>query len=136
MDVVETQWRDIRSTIGVSHFISFDDYPAPLPDGIVEAIIAREDGEGYVGLFHEHKKGQTVEIVGGPMANISTIFDCADGLIRSSSASACSFEGSAGLSLISLFLRLEIASGWEAIFTRMAIAYLKLSKLLLEAFNE
>jgi hypothetical protein len=54
MDVVETQWRDIRSTIGVSHFISFDDYPAPLPDGIVEAIIAREDGEGYVGLFHEH----------------------------------------------------------------------------------
>ena len=80
MDVEATQWQAIRSTIGVSHFICLGDLPAPVPEGIVEAIIAREDEEGHVGLSSGNlfNKGQEVEIMNGPMAEISAIFDCID----------------------------------------------------------
>ena len=80
MDVEATQWQAIRSTIGVSHFICLGELPAPVPEGIIEAIIAREDEKGHVelsfgGLFN---KGQEVEITNGPMAEFSVIFDCVD----------------------------------------------------------
>jgi transcriptional antiterminator RfaH len=80
MDVEATQWQAIRSTIGVSHFICLGELPAPVPEGIVEAIIAREDEEGHVGLFHGDlfKRGQEVEIINGPLSEISAIFDCVD----------------------------------------------------------
>jgi transcriptional antiterminator RfaH len=80
MDPEATQWRAIKSTIGVSHFIRLGDGPAPVPQGIVENIIARENCEGYVDLSREilFKKGQTVEIADGPMAESAAIFDCID----------------------------------------------------------
>jgi len=80
MDVEMTQWQAIRSTIGVSHFICLGDLPAPVPEGIVEAIIAREDEKGHVGLSFGDlfKKGQEIEITNGPMAEILAIFDCVD----------------------------------------------------------
>jgi transcriptional antiterminator RfaH len=78
MDVEATQWQAIRSTIGVSHFICLGELPAPVPEGIVEAIIAREDEKGHVGLSlgDLFNKGQEVEITNGPMAEFSAIFDC------------------------------------------------------------
>jgi len=78
MDAETTQWRAIRSTIGVSHFICLGDIPAPVPQGIVEEIIARENEKGFVGLSREilFTKGQAVEITDGPMAEASAIFDC------------------------------------------------------------
>ena len=78
LDPGATRWRAIRSTIGVSQFICQGDVPAPVPDGIVEEIISRENEDGYVGLCQEtlFKKGQAVEITGGPMAETSAIFDC------------------------------------------------------------
>jgi transcriptional antiterminator RfaH len=80
MDPEATQWRAIKSTIGVSHFICLGDQPAPVPVGIVEEIIGRENDKGYVGLGREalFKKGQTVEIADGPMAESAAIFDCID----------------------------------------------------------
>ena len=78
MDVEAAQWQAIRSTIGVSHFICLGELPALVPEGIVEAIIAREDEKGHVVLSFGDlfKKGQEVEIMNGPMAYISAIFDC------------------------------------------------------------
>ena len=80
IDVEATQWQAIRSTIGVSHFICLGELPAPVPEGIVEAIIARENEEGHVGLSlgDLFKKGQEVEITSGPMVDFSAIFDCVD----------------------------------------------------------
>ena len=80
IDVEVTQWQAIRSTNGVSHFICLGELPAAVPDGIVEAIIAREDEKGHVGLSLEgsFENGQRVEITDGPMADISAIFDCID----------------------------------------------------------
>jgi transcriptional antiterminator RfaH len=80
MDVGATQWQAIRSTFGVSHLICIGEVPAPVPEGIVEAIIACENGDGHVGLTvcNMFKKGQEVEIADGPLAEISAIFDCID----------------------------------------------------------
>jgi transcriptional antiterminator RfaH len=80
MDVETTQWQAIRSTIGVSHFICLGEFPAPVHEGIVEAIIAREDDRGHVGLSLDilFEQGQEVEITNGPLAEISAIFDCVD----------------------------------------------------------
>jgi len=80
MDVEATQWQAIRSTIGVSHFICLGELPAPVPEGVVEAIIARENEEGHVelSLGDLFKKGQEIEITSGPMAEFSAIFDCVD----------------------------------------------------------
>lgn len=75
-----TPWRAIRSTIGVSHFISAGDTPIATPEGVVEAIIAREDDKGHVALSNKDafKKGQAVEIASGPMTEASAIFECID----------------------------------------------------------
>ncbi|HER26028.1 MAG TPA: transcriptional activator RfaH [Rhodospirillales bacterium] len=80
MDTRTTQWRAIRSTFGVSHFICQGDEPSPAPDGVVEKIMASENDKGYVGLNREtrFRKGQAVEIADGPMAEASAIFDCVD----------------------------------------------------------
>ena len=74
------QWRAIRSTIGVSHFICHGDNPTPVPDGIVEDIMAREDEKGLVALNSDHnfQRGEPVEVMSGPLANHVGIFDSAD----------------------------------------------------------
>jgi transcriptional antiterminator RfaH len=78
MDAEATPWRAICSTIGVTRFICLSDMPAPVPIGVVEEIIARENEEGYVEFSSEFlfKKGQTLEITNGPMAEISAVFEC------------------------------------------------------------
>lgn len=80
MAAEDTAWRAIRSTIGVHHFVCAGDTPTPVPEGIIEAIIAREDDKGNVVLSDRErfKKGQTVEITDGPMAETSAIFECVD----------------------------------------------------------
>src|SRR5262245_29828364 len=42
------RWRAIRSTIGVSELVTNGERPAAVPEGIVEAIMAREDETGLV----------------------------------------------------------------------------------------
>ena len=80
MDPEATQWRAIRSTIGVSRFICLGDEPTAVPEGVVEEIIGREDDKGHVGLGRKDlfKKGQSVEITGGAMDETSAIFECVD----------------------------------------------------------
>ncbi len=84
VDTDSEPWRSIKSTFGVSQLISFGDTPAPVPHGLIEEIIAREDDGGFVTLstasmFH---KGQEIEIVDGPMADQIGLFDCIDGKER------------------------------------------------------
>jgi transcriptional antiterminator RfaH len=75
------QWRMIRSTIGVSQLISFGDMPSPMPHGVVEEILEREDDRGVVALSAESvlRKGQKIEIVDGPLSEQLGLFVCIDG---------------------------------------------------------
>ena len=80
MDTDQTRWRSIRGTIGVNGLVCNGERPSAVPDGIVEAIRVRENENGFVELNRDDlfKKGERVEIAGGPFAETSGIFECAD----------------------------------------------------------
>ena len=50
IDLDIQRWRSINGTLGVSHLICQGDRPAPVPEGVVERLRAREDGGGMVSL--------------------------------------------------------------------------------------
>jgi transcriptional antiterminator RfaH len=79
MDEHAAPWRAVRSTVGVADIVRLGDRPAPLPEGIVEAIQAREDGDGMVSLaapnlFH---KGEKLQIGAGAFQGQTGLFECA-----------------------------------------------------------
>jgi len=80
MDVNLECWRAVRSTIGVSSLVSYGDLPAPLPEGIVEEIRAREDECGLVNIHNQSQfqKGDPVQILQGPFSDLVGMFDCAN----------------------------------------------------------
>lgn len=65
-------WRPINSTFGVSHIVSICGRPAPVPRGVIEALYARENGNGYVDLdpLDGLRRGDKVEVLSGPMAEL------------------------------------------------------------------
>ncbi|MBT3361783.1 MAG: transcriptional activator RfaH [Rhodospirillales bacterium] len=80
MDKDHARWRSIRGTIGVKGLVCNGDQPLPVPEGIVEAIRAQENGNGYVDFHRDEvfNKGERVEIAKGPFAETCGIFECVD----------------------------------------------------------
>ena len=79
MDPSRTQWRPIRSTIGVTDLVCTGNRPAPVPDGIVEDIQSRQNDNGFVVVkpASHFKKGEAVFIVAGALADHQGLFECA-----------------------------------------------------------
>ena len=50
LDLDRQPWRSINSTLGVHGIVCQGEKPAPLPEGIVEELISRQDELGCVGL--------------------------------------------------------------------------------------
>lgn len=77
-DLDNQRWRAILSTVGVSYLVCRGDSPAPVPEGIVEAIQAREDRDGWVDLGEEipFRAGDKVQIKGGPFSDMEALFQC------------------------------------------------------------
>lgn len=69
MDVGRVRWRAIRSTIGVRHLICNGDMPAPVPQGVVEELRAREDENGLFPLRPPppFEPGETVRVGQGTL---------------------------------------------------------------------
>ena len=78
MDSEHTQWRCINSTIGVSRLVCNGDRPAPVPDGIVEDIVARSDNRGLVRLdrMRPFRHGEKVQIMVGALTERVGLFEC------------------------------------------------------------
>jgi len=79
MNIKTANWRAIKSTFGVSNLVCFGENPASVPDGLIETLMTGEDELGYINLAGRRKKfkaGQGVEIIGGPMMEMTAIFDC------------------------------------------------------------
>lgn len=68
LDLSRARWRSIDSTCGVAHIVRFGELPAPVPQGVVEALIATSDGRGVIHLDDLLRPGQTVRLVAGPFA--------------------------------------------------------------------
>lgn len=76
MDLASTQWRAIRSTVGIRHLICHGDAPVPVPPGVVEDIRAREDGGVVPMPAPSFAKGEPVEVVDGPLRDQTGFFEC------------------------------------------------------------
>lgn len=71
------RWRAIGSTAGVARLICQGDSPCPVPDGVVEAIRAREDAGGMVimSAAPRFKPGDRVRMLGGVFVDCLGLFE-------------------------------------------------------------
>lgn len=61
----EFAWRSINGTLGVSRLLSMGGAPAPLPCGLVEALMEKSDPDKGLGFAEELSPGDRVRIIGG-----------------------------------------------------------------------
>ena len=87
-DLAQDRWRSINGTYGVRHLVCMGDRPSRVPDGVVEAIRARETADGVVALAPDpllgetFEPGETVKITAGPLADQAGLFDGLDAQVR------------------------------------------------------
>ena len=76
LDTAKERWRAMLSTFGVATLICRDGVPAPVPEGIVEAIKAREDADAFVDLTRQAdlRPGDAVRVVTGTFADHAARF--------------------------------------------------------------
>ncbi len=63
--------------------VTFGDWPATVPDPLVEAMMRAEDQDSGVHLLPDRfKKGDSVTVLDGPFADVKGIFQAASGSER------------------------------------------------------
>jgi transcriptional antiterminator RfaH len=77
MDEHAAPWRAVRSTVGVADIVRQGERPAPVQEGIVEAIQAREGRDGLVCLGPEtvFGKGEKLRIAAGMFQGQTGLFE-------------------------------------------------------------
>lgn len=79
MDIGVTQWRAIRSTVGVVDLVRNCDSPVAVPHGVIDAIRAREDERGLVEMeLKIFEKDDPVRIRGGAFNDQCGLFQSAN----------------------------------------------------------
>lgn len=78
LDLGRDRWRAVTSTIGVSHIVGGDAGPTPIPEGVIDAIRAREDETGLIPLAREARfnKGDRIQIMEGTLVDHVGLFEC------------------------------------------------------------
>jgi transcription elongation factor/antiterminator RfaH len=73
------RWLSVRSTVGVSSLVGYDDRPTPVPVGIAEALILQRDNIN-LSLFGDDllQAGQRVRIASGPFTDFIGTLDRVD----------------------------------------------------------
>jgi transcriptional antiterminator RfaH len=71
IDIAAQRWRTIQSTLGVARLVCWNDRPASVADGIINALRMREDGSGFINLARRSafSPGDKVRIVEGPFTD-------------------------------------------------------------------
>jgi transcriptional antiterminator RfaH len=67
IDVAAQRWRAVQSTLGVSHLVCWSDKPASVEDGVINALKAREDEDGFIKLARRSTfaAGDRVRVIEG-----------------------------------------------------------------------
>lgn len=75
LDTESDNWAPIRSTLGVANLVRFGMYPSPVPEDLVQLLVARENTEGVQDVpLHTFEEGQKVRIEEGPFMGYEGIF--------------------------------------------------------------
>jgi transcriptional antiterminator RfaH len=75
LDLGRQQWRNINATCGVSRLVMSGGRPLAVPPGIVEALIASTDADGFVHFGQHLKLGSSVRLLAGPFAEQLGVLD-------------------------------------------------------------
>lgn len=77
IDSTQQNWHSIRSTIGVSSLIGGETGPVAVRDGVIDALRAREDGDGCVRPESPRfLPGAAVRVMDGVFAACLGLFEC------------------------------------------------------------
>ncbi len=68
VDAADGGWSSINGTQGVTRLVSFGSRPSPLPDGLVDGLMARCDADGNLRPEVTVKAGDEVVMTGGAFA--------------------------------------------------------------------
>jgi transcriptional antiterminator RfaH len=77
VDVATQRWRSIQSTFGVSRLVTHGEEPAALPEGVVQALKAREDRSGFVKMVARpaFAPGDKVRVIAGAFMDNAGLFN-------------------------------------------------------------
>ena len=78
LDLESSCWRPIRSTLGVSRLICRGDFPAAVPEGIVEELQSQENEKGLVVPDWRFQEGDRVRVTDGALLNQIGLFKTLD----------------------------------------------------------
>lgn len=70
------RWRSINGTVGVRQILSDGNAPRQVSDSIIDAILARQGGDGVIALTPPtFRRGQSVRLTDGAFAEMSALFE-------------------------------------------------------------
>ena len=77
IDMATQRWRSIQSTFGVSRLVTNGDDPRLVPEGVVHALKAREDGKGFVRFDSKPSfaTGDKVRVLAGAFMDSAGLFN-------------------------------------------------------------
>src|SRR5437763_15872009 len=77
IDLDAQRWRSIYSTVGVSRLVCNGDDPTPVPNGLVEALKTREDGNGFIKLDSRpsFSAGDQIRLLDGAFSSCLGLFE-------------------------------------------------------------
>ena len=78
LDLSRDRWSCVNSTFGIASLIKGVEQPIPVPQGIVEALVAATERSGTVRLDSDLKIGQKVRILSGPFAETLCLLEHLD----------------------------------------------------------
>lgn len=70
MDPLRSAWRSVDGTSGVRHIVKAGDRPVPLPEGIVETLMAMTDSGGKLSFASSLSAGDNVRFLAGPFSGL------------------------------------------------------------------
>jgi transcription elongation factor/antiterminator RfaH len=78
LDLTRDQWRSVNGTFGVSRLVMGGELPHPVPRGVIEALIASTDSDGFLNLADNLRPGSAVRLMTGPFADQLAILEHLD----------------------------------------------------------
>jgi transcription antitermination factor NusG len=68
LDLKRDCWRGVNGTFGVASLVMGEEFPLPVPRGIVEDLLALSGADGHLRLANSLELGQPVRVLTGPFA--------------------------------------------------------------------
>lgn len=68
LDLGRERWRSVNGTFGVSRLVSHGAWPTPVPQGLVEELMAITEQVGAIDLSNALTPGESVRFLSGPFA--------------------------------------------------------------------